>query len=63
LIPPNHSPANIPAFFAPMNHFLKQNSCKKEIGLLTEVLTQRNLSSAFVSMKRLVPEYNPENGQ
>jgi hypothetical protein len=46
-----------------MNHFLKQKFFKKGIGLLTEVLTQRNLSSAFGSMKRLVPEYDPNNGQ
>ena len=36
---------------------------QKEIGLLTEALAQRDLSSALDSMKRLVPEYNPNNGQ
>ncbi len=40
-----------------------QNSCKKEIGLLTEAIEQRDISNALASMKRLVPEYNPVNGQ
>ena len=35
---------------------------KKEIQLLSEAISKRDLDSALDSMKRLVPEYNPENG-
>ena len=35
----------------------------KEIQLLTEAISKRDLNAALESMKRLVPEYNPENGQ
>ena len=36
---------------------------QKEIQLLTKAVEQRDLSAALASMKRLVPEYNPDNGQ
>ena len=36
---------------------------QKEIQLLSEAISKRDLNSALESMKRLVPEYNPENGQ
>ena len=36
---------------------------QKEILLLTEVISKRDLDSALDSMKRLVPEYNPDNGK
>ena len=36
---------------------------QEEISLLTEAFSLHDLNSALESMKRLVPEYNPENGQ
>ena len=36
---------------------------QKEIQLLREAISKRDLNSALDSMKRVVPEYNPENGQ
>ena len=41
---------------------------QKEIQLLSKAISKktiskRDLNSALESMKRLVPEYNPENGQ
>ena len=36
---------------------------EKEISILTEAIEQRDISATLASMKRLVPEYNPENGQ
>jgi FlaA1/EpsC-like NDP-sugar epimerase len=36
---------------------------QKDIQLLSEAISKRDLNSALESMKRLVPEYNPENGQ
>ena len=36
---------------------------QKEISALIEAIAQRDLSSVLDSMKRLVPEYNPNNGQ
>ena len=36
---------------------------QKEIQLLSEAISKRDLNSALDSMKRSVPEYNPENGQ
>ncbi|MAE08880.1 MAG: dTDP-glucose 4,6-dehydratase [Bacteroidetes bacterium] len=36
---------------------------QKEIQLLSEAISKRDLNSTLDSMKRLVPEYNPENGQ
>jgi len=36
---------------------------EKEISILKEAIEQRDISNALASMKRLVPEYNPDNGQ
>ena len=36
---------------------------QEEISLLTEAFPLHDLNSVLGSMKRLVPEYNPENGQ
>ena len=36
---------------------------EKEISILTEAIGPSDISAALASMKRLVPEYNPENGQ
>ena len=36
---------------------------QKEISVLKEAVAQRDLSSALDSMKRLVPEYKPNNGE
>ena len=36
---------------------------QKEISVLSEAIAQRDFSSALDSMKRLVPEYNPNNGK
>ena len=36
---------------------------EKEISILTEAIERRDISAALASTKRLVPEYNQNNGQ
>ena len=36
---------------------------QKEIQLLNEAISKHDLDSALDSMKKLVPEYNPDNGK
>ena len=59
---PNHSLPNTPRIFSSEEPLPDAKVLQKEIGLLTEAVDQRDLSSAIDSMKRLVPEYNPING-
>jgi len=63
LIPPNLNPPCIPAFTLLKNPCLASEVLQKEIQLLSEAISKRDLNSALESMKRLVPEYSPENPQ
>ena len=61
--PAQSQPTKHPRIFSSEEPLPDAKVLQKEIGLLTEALAQRDLSSAVDSMKRLVPEYNPINGQ
>ena len=61
--PDQSQPTKHPRIFYSEEPLNDTETLKKEISLLTEVIAQRELSSALDSMKRLVPEYNPNNGK
>ena len=64
LIDPSQSqPTQHPRIFSSEESLPEVKVLKKEIGILTEAIEQRDLSAALDSMKRIVPEYNPDNGQ
>ncbi len=64
LIDPDQSqPTKHPRIFCSEEPMHDSETLKKEISLLAEVIAQRDLSSSLDAMKRLVPEYNPNNGQ
>ena len=64
LIDPTKSkPTKHPRIFCSQEPLPDADKLQKGISVLSEAIAQRELSSAFDSMKRLVPEYNPENGQ
>ena len=64
LIDPEKSqPTRHPRIFSSEEPLPESEILQKEIQLLSEAIEQRDLNSALESMKRLVPEYNPENGQ
>ena len=52
-----------PSIFASEEPLPESEILQKEIQLLSEAISKRDLNSALESMKRLVPEYNPENCQ
>lgn len=61
--PAQSQPTKHPRIFSSEEPLPDAKVLQKEIGLLTEAVAQCDLSSAIDSMKRLVPEYNPINGQ
>ena len=64
LIDPEYShPTKHPRIFCSEEPLPDTGILQKEISVLKEAIALRNLSSALDSMKRLVPEYNPNNGQ
>ena len=64
LIDPAHSqPTRHARIYSSDEPLPESEVLQKEILLLTEVISKRDLDSALDSMKRLVPEYNSENGQ
>jgi len=64
LIDPDHSqPTNHPRIFSSKEPMTYAATLQEEISVLSEAIAQRDLSSAIDSMKRLVPEYNPNNGK
>ena len=64
LIDPNQSqPTKHPRIFCSEEPLNDAKNLKKEINFLTEAMAQRDLSLALDSMKRLVPEYNSNNGK
>jgi len=61
--PAQSQPTRHPRIYSSEEPLPESEVLHKEIRLLTEAISKRDLNSAFESMKRLVPEYNPENGQ
>ena len=61
--PAQSQPTLHPRIFCSEEPLPEVKVLEKEISILTEAIEQRDISNALASMKRLVPEYNPENGQ
>ena len=61
--PAQSQPTNHPRIFCYEEPLPDAETLQKEISLLTEAITKRDLSSALYSMEMLVPEYNSNNGQ
>ena len=61
--PAQSQPTQHPRIFSSEEPLPEVKVLEKEISILTEAIEQRDISAALASMKRLVPEYNPENGQ
>lgn len=60
--PAQSQPTRHPRIYSSEEPLPEYEVLKKEIQLLSEAISKRDLNSALESMKRLVPEYNPENG-
>ena len=56
-------PTRHPRIYSSEKPIPESEILQKEIQLLSEAISKRDLNSALESMKRLVPEYNPDNGQ
>ena len=64
LINPSQSqPTQHPRIFCSEEPLPDSESLQKEIQLLSDAISKRDLNSALESMKRLVPEYEPDNGK
>ena len=64
LIDPDYSqPTKHSRIFCSDEPLPDADTLQNEISVLSEAIVQQDLSSALDSMKRLVPEYNPNNGQ
>ena len=64
LIDPAQSrPTQHPRIFCSEEPLPESEALQKEIQLLREAISKRDLNSTLDSMKRLVPEYSPENRQ
>lgn len=61
--PAQSQPTRHPRIFSSEEPLPETEVLQKEIQLLSEAISKHDLNSALESMKRLVPEYNPENGQ
>ena len=61
--PAQSKPTSHPRIFSSEEPLPESEILQKEIQMLSKAIEQRDLNSALESMKRLVPEYNPENGQ
>ena len=61
--PAQSQPTQHPRIFSSEEPLPEVKVLEKEISILTEAIEQRDISATLDSMKRLVPEYNPENGQ
>ena len=61
--PAQSQPTLHPRIFSSEEPLPEVKVLEKEISILTEAIEQRDISTALASMKRLVPEYNPDNGQ
>jgi len=64
LINPSKSQATKhPRIFSSVEPLPESETLQKEIQLLSEAISERDLNSVLVSMKRLVPEYKPLKSQ
>jgi len=64
LIDPDYSkPTKHPRIFSSEEPLPDTDKLQKEINVLSGAIAKRDISLALDSMKRLVPEYNPNNGQ
>ena len=61
--PAQSQPTRHPRIYSSEEPLPATEALQKEIQLLSKAISKRDLNSALESMKRLVPEYNPENGQ
>jgi FlaA1/EpsC-like NDP-sugar epimerase len=61
--PAQSQPTQHPRIFSSEEPLPEVKVLEKEISILTEAIDQRDSSAALASMKRLVPEYNPDNVQ
>ena len=61
--PAKSQPTKHPRIFCSEEPPPDAKKLQKEISILSEAIAQRDLSSALDSMKRIVPEFNPENRQ
>jgi len=61
--PAQSQPTRHPRIYSSEEPLPESEVLQKEISILTEAIEQRDISNALASMKRLVPEYNPDNGQ
>ena len=61
--PAQSQPTQHPRIYSSEEPLAATEVLQKEIQLLTKAVEQRDLSAVLDSMKRLVPEYNPNNGQ
>ena len=61
--PAQSQPTLHPRIFCSEESLPEVKVLEKEISILKEAIEQRDISNALASMKRLVPEYNSENGQ
>ena len=61
--PAQSQPTLHPRIFCSEEPLPEVKVLEKEISILTDAIEQRDISATLASMKRLVPEYNPDNGQ
>ena len=61
--PAQAQPTRHPRIFSSEEPLPESEILQKELQLLSKAISKRDLNSALESMKRLVPEYNPENGK
>ena len=61
--PAQSQPTRHPRIYSSEEPLPESEVLHKEIQLLSEAISKRDLNSALDSMKRLVPEYNQDNGQ
>jgi len=61
--PAQSQPTRHPRIYSSEEPLPESEVLHKEIQLLSEAISKRDLNSALASMKRLVPEYKPDNGK
>jgi FlaA1/EpsC-like NDP-sugar epimerase len=61
--PAQSQPTRHPRIYSSEEPLPESEVLQKEIQLLREAISKRDLNSALASMKRLVPEYKPDNGK
>jgi len=61
--PAQSQPTRHPRIYSSEEPLPESEFLQKEIQLLSESISKRDLNSALDSMKRLVPEYKPDNGK